>query len=66
MRPLIPQKSGIGGSQILDIKAIIHSFTSNSFSMLMTTTEAAILVEQGKPLVVDSIELPKALISVKC
>ena len=29
--------------------------------MLMTTTEAAILVEQGKPLVVDSIELPKSL-----
>ena len=31
VRPLIPQKSGIGGSQILDIKAIIHSFTSNRF-----------------------------------
>ena len=72
-KPSTLPKSGIGGSSKPVIQAIIPSSTSsNSMAVRPTTTQAAILVAQQKPLVVDTIELPKnldvgqVLVELKC
>ena len=62
MKHLIRLKNGIGGLNLLDIQDYSFIILNNQKMMIdIKYSDAAILVEQNKELIVDKIQLPGKL-----